>query len=509
MDLYEAWLEKNSLTHEPHQIKGVEWCLKREMAESNKGGIIADEMGLGKTIEILGTIYCNKLAHTLIVLPYSLLAQWEKIIIKLLGIQPLIYHGVKRRTLTVDNIMSHPIVITTYGLLLSTRRSNTELRTNPMYLIRWGRIVYDEAHHLRNFGTRVNYGASQMRADITWLMTGTPIQNSEEDVYSLYRLLGFKNIQATIETLVRENMLRRTKEQAGIILPPCNTTIIPVEWNHTKEQVLATQIHRLLRFSQLEAVPVEENVVASKAHKPETTTTIFATKEPHFKVLNKAKQVCVLPKLMKKKLYKLILDGEIQQPQVKVMEMLLHTSKIEKVVAAILNRKDNGRPKLVFCYFHGEIDEFERLLKNHNMNVKKFDGRTSKSERARILNNPCDVLIGQIDATNEGLNLQAYKEIYIVSPQWNPAVEDQAIARCHRIGQTDTVEVFHFVMHGFPDADKELVPQTINDSATATANDLEETHDKPVPKYLTLDEHICNIQTHKRSIVKKILLLDE
>jgi len=84
------------------------------------------------------------------------------------------------------------------------------------------------------------------------------------------------------------------------------------------------------------------------------------------------------------------------------------------------------------------------------MKVARFDGRTSYSERADVLNDmSLDVLILQIMTGCEGLNLQHFKEIYFVSPHWNPAVEDQAIARCHRIGQSDEVDIFRFTMAGF------------------------------------------------------------
>lgn len=465
MTIFAKWLDANGLKHERHQKEAVEWCLQREKAPEQKGGIIADEMGLGKTIEILGTVYSNNLPNTLIVLPYSLLGQWEKIILKLMGIQPLIYHGGKRKHWKMDDIMRHPIVLTTYGLI-SKKRMYTEPQESPLTLlhsIKWDRVIYDEAHHLRNSGTCMNQGARQMKTDITWLMTGTPIQNGEKDLHCLYQLLGFTNIKSNIEMLVQTHMLRRTKERAGIVLPPCNETIVPVEWKYKKEQLLAENIHVRLNFSKLQA--------------SEDTTV----DEHHFKILAKAKKVCVLPKLLKTQMRRLILDGVVNETPVK---MASNASKIEEVVKAILLKKYNGKPKLVFCYFHGEIDEIERLLKVQVLNVKKFDGRTSKKERAHILSETCEVLIGQIDATNEGLNLQAYKEIYMVSPQWNPAVQDQAIARSHRIGQTEPVEVFHFIMNGFPG--KELA-----------ADDM---------KAVTLDQHICNVQEIKRKIVKKLLL---
>lgn len=470
--IFAAWLDSNGLKHEPYQKEAVEWCLNREKAVENKGGIIADEMGLGKTIEILGTVYSNNLPNTLIVLPYSLLGQWEKIILKFMGVQPLIYHGSKRKTLMEVDIMRHPIVLTTYGLIAKKKKLIQPEVLDLLHTIKWDRVIYDEAHHLRNSGTCVNQGARQVKTNITWLMTGTPIQNGETDMHSLYQLLGFTNIKSNLEMLIRTHMLRRTKERAGIVLPPCNETIVLVEWKYKKEELLAENIHSQLSFSNLQDIKSHNNILAN-------------VDEHHFKILAKAKKVCVLPKLLKKTMQprQLILDGVVQK-NTKNTEIVRDASKIKSVVDAILCKKNNGKPKLVFCYFHGEIDEIERLLKIQGLNVKKFDGRTSKKERIHILSETYEVLIGQIDATNEGLNLQAYKEIYIVSPQWNPAVQDQAIARSHRIGQTEPVDVFHFIMNGFPS--KEL-----------SSIDL---------KAVTLDQHICNIQEIKRKIIKKLLL---
>ena len=85
----------------------------------------------------------------------------------------------------------------------------------------------------------------------------------------------------------------------------------------------------------------------------------------------------------------------------------------------------------------------------YGLDVKTFDGRTSHNQRNEILENACDVLILQIQTGCEGLNLQQFSEVYFVSPHWNPAVEDQAIARCHRIGQQSQVDVFRFTMDNF------------------------------------------------------------
>jgi len=501
MTTFEEWLDFNKLKHEPHQKFAVEWCTKREEDIDNKGGIIADEMGLGKTIEILGTMHCNQLPNTLIVLPYSVLGQWSDIITKLFHRAPLVYHGPKRTHLTEEDILLHPIVLTTYGLISQSRVALDS--TNPLSAINWSRIIYDEAHHLRNKKTAVHQGALRMKTGITWLMTGTPIQNSGQDLYNLFSLLGLKHdadIKTNTSSYIRTYMLRRTKEEAGIILPACHSTNIEVPWKYINEQKLAENIHASLSFSNLQGHADKGDAVGPQGY---------------LKLLSKAKKVCVLPKLLhlrtiksptssdiicskgnsyhalKKcegirrggKLIRLVLEDEdedeAEEREIKhTLNTLNQSSKLESVIKAILERRDNGKPKLVFCYFHKEIDELMIVLKNNGLVVNKIDGRTSKQERANILKNPAEVLIGQIDATNEGLNLQAYKEIYMVSPHWNPAIEDQAIARCHRIGQTDEVNVFHFLMTGF-------------------AKDEEEA--------ITLDQHICNVQEYKRNIIKTLL----
>lgn len=484
---FEEWLDSANLKHEPHQKEAVEWCLKRESAEKQKGGIIADEMGLGKTIEILGTMVSNPLKNTLIVLPYSLLGQWEKIITKLFGEKPLVFHGAARNRLSVEKIMQYSIVLTTYGLITQKRWLAHEIRAkeNPLYNIKWNRVIYDEAHHLRNKQTGVFIGALCLKTDIIWLMTGTPIQNCEGDLYNMYKLLGFASpayIKENIEKLVSIYILRRTKEQTGIILPKCHSSIVKVEWNHDKEEELSQKIHFNLSFSNLR----ELNDLLDDPTR-DTPNTMSNMAGERLALIAKAKKMCVLPKLLKKTIKINMETGVIKQTPAKMIEMLRYTSKIESVMDLITARKNNGKNKLVFCYFHGEIDELERLVKAQGMSVKKFDGRTSKKERTQLLCETYDVLIGQIDSTSEGLNLQTYTEIYIVSPHWNPAIEDQAIARCHRIGQTDEVHVFRFIMNGFNGFDA-LVD---------------------APSAFTLDQHICKIQDIKRDIIQHLLVKEK
>jgi len=136
------------------------------------------------------------------------------------------------------------------------------------------------------------------------------------------------------------------------------------------------------------------------------------------------------------------------------LEALQFNSKIDTVIDYIYKRKDNKRGKIIFCHFQNEIDEIAKRLKNIGLTVKTYDGRNSGIKNAKTLAEPVDALILQIQTGCEGLNLQEYySEVYFVAPHWNPAIEDQAIARCHRIGQKEIVDVFKFGMEGFTEKD--------------------------------------------------------
>ena len=146
---------------------------------------------------------------------------------------------------------------------------------------------------------------------------------------------------------------------------------------------------------------------------------------------------------------------------------------MDSVVNKILQNKDNGNGKIIFCHFREEIDEIAlRLRAGGICKIATFDGRISNGKRADILNDKNDVLILQIQTGCEGLNLQEnYSEIYFVSPHWNPAIEEQAIARCHRIGQMKEVTVTRFEMSNFvKDEDQEVETRTVDNYVNSVQN---------------------------------------
>lgn len=410
MEKYYSYLKRNNLSIKQHQIDGIQWCLDIETkgvvidGQQVNSGILADEMGLGKTNQMIGLMLVNFKLHTLIVLPRSLVEQWETIFKTRMGHQPLIYN----KRCELHDVLKSPIVLTTYGMIS---------KKNNLFDIKWDRIIFDEAHHLRNRKTKNNLSATTLQSSHKWLVSGTPIQNGISDFYGLCSVIKIsqsffvnrKNMSVIIDKLV----LKRTKLEVGIVLPEMKKTNIVVNWENEEERNMAEEFHANLAFSKINRVGNNINL-------------------HHFARLQKARQSCIDMSLLDKSLFETF------------------QSKINKVIKIIVERKSNKTSKLVFCHFRSEIDKIKYLLEKENMVVMTFDGRTRQEDRLSIISrNDIDVLILQINTGCEGLNLQQFSEVYFVSPHWNPAVEDQAIARSYRIGQEKIVNVFSFHMEPF------------------------------------------------------------
>lgn len=402
-----------------YQVDGVQWLIENELNHAPlfnvRGGFLGDEMGLGKTIIMTGVIMSNKLARTLIILPPVLLEQWKRQICNITDEEPLVYHGIHKK-LTKEEIEEKRIVISTYSEIAVTASGKTSM----LHGIEWSRVIFDEAHHLRNSTTSRYIGARKLKAGIRWLVSGTPIQNKKNDFYALCGLLRipseYYREEDNRKELSNHFILRRTKKKTGIELTNIHLCDEMVEWSNEAEKQVAIDIHASLRFSNVSGSAENFN------------------KLPTFAALMRARQICVLPRLLKN-----------------VTEEVANScSKMNQVVKDILDNRENGDGKLIFCQFREEITEISSRLQENGMNVAVIDGTVSASKRKKILDSAYDALILQIQTCSEGLNLQAnYNEIYFVSPHWNPFVEEQAIARCHRIGQTKQVVVFRYEMAGF------------------------------------------------------------
>jgi SNF2 family DNA or RNA helicase len=460
MDMFKKYLDKSSMEHKEYQYDGVRWCLNNELREDPpcnvRGGFIADEMGLGKTIMMIGLMYCNFVGHTLIIVPPILIDQWFVQIYKTTGHKAIIYHGDDKKTITVEKLNSASIIISTYGEITLTKKQIKDKVVTPLHRVNWNRIVFDEAHHLRNSKTTRYTSARLLSSRIRWLVSGTPVQNKKQDFYSLCAVLrlpaSFYTDNSNLKVLTKSFIMKRTKSQVGIKITDIHVGKSIVDWTSEKEMLLAEELHSALSFSRVNPEKgLNKQIVGTFRNKGMLA------------LLLRAKQSCIYPKLMTKQLDKMIEKGLLTDYS-SYKEAFDHSSKLDAAVNSILQRKDNGCGKLIFCHFREEIDEIATRLRNGGMNkVATFDGRTSNGKRFEILNDKNDALILQIQTGCEGLNLQEnYSEIYFISPHWNPAVEDQAIARCHRIGQVKPVYVERFEMCSFIQDEEEISTKTID-----------------------------------------------
>jgi len=456
LEKFTEYVQGASLDEKKHQLDGMRWCLKNELRtnapEQKKGGIVADEMGLGKTIMMLGLIVSNFKTHTLIVLPLALLDQWRNEIMRTMGHEPLIFHGKEKKRISAEVLAKSPVVLTTYGQINLVKRGKDAYVEHMLHEQKWDRIIFDEAHHLRNKNTRVHKGMLELKSNIRWLVTGTPIQNRWSDFYALCAALNlspdYYTQKSNLRELAKNFIIKLTKKEVGIELPPLKIDTVDVNWAHKSEHSIAEDIHSLLQFSQVGPRNVNNAIALMGAGDFRTLP-----------LLVRARQACIYPPLIKKQIEDYMKAGLLEEND-ELLEGTTYSSKIDTVVQKIVERKDNKKNKLIFCHYRGEIDILAERLRGEKMSVHTFDGRTGHGERNIILESSVDALILQIQTGCEGLNLQQFSEIYFVSPHWNPAVEDQAIARCHRIGQTKEVNVFRFGMKPFDNENETVTLDT-------------------------------------------------
>ena len=496
-DTYKKYIDHSGLHFKQYQYDGVVWCVNNEKSLI-RGGFIADEMGLGKTITMIGTFLCNLVKRTLIVLPPVLIDQWYKQIYKTTGHKAIVYYGQKKKKIDLMSL-GFCIVITSYAHIAENKKGKKGKKDggleegdglNDIHRVLWDRIVFDEGHHLRNRNTHLYKGALQLKSRIRWIVSGTPIQNSKSDFYNLCRIIS-KDCDFS-----KVPILKRTKKEVGICIPDMAVNMESVSWKNQNEMKMSSCIHGIIGGGGL-------------GSKSESSINITYWLYNRFcsgvlPLYLRARQMCIYPKLVKRIVGEMVRDKIITQEE--YADIIKYSSKLDAVVEAVLKNKDNGNGKIIFCSFRSEIDDIAvRLRENGIQRVVTFDGRNSAGSRKTILCERNDVLILQIQTGCEGLNLQEhYSEIYFVSPFWNPAVEDQAVARCHRIGQKKEVMVYRFEMGALKDEDEGL---SLDVKGLSVSNDVKGLSVAGLEESSidSMDNYINRVQQNKRAMASEII----
>lgn len=417
----------------PYQLDGVRKLLINEtLYKHHRGGLLCDEMGLGKTIQMISLILGNLVDQTLIVMPMSLIQQWINEIKKFTGdtFEIVVFHGTDRNLIDLSIKEKPQIVLTSYGLM--SRNYNSKL-----HQIKWDRIISEECHLIRNHKSRTSRSMCLLRSKYKWGITGTPVHNSLKDLTSICKFLGFDPlyVRAYTKDIVRKYVLRRTKLDVSrfnqkLNLPDKVVELFNIKYKTEQEKQFYHSIKKKIdkkiqRLTQL-------NI----------NNTIF-----YLEMLLRMRQAAILPQL--------VIEGLNKKFKTNDSNWLGSNTKLDFISSKVLKLKDVERP-IIFTQFNSEMLYLYNKLKA-KMRIELINGSISMIDRANIIQrahtitdkddkNYIDCLIIQIDAGGTGLNLQMFDSVWFSTITWNPAIEMQAIARVHRIGQQKRVKIRKVIM---------------------------------------------------------------
>jgi len=409
----------------PYQREGLNWLYDRETKDALfPGGFLCDEMGLGKTVQMLA-VMCVNPQKTLIVMPKSIVSQWRDEIARFAPhLSVNVFDGPKRMVTPAD------VTIAPYSVLPS--RAHQPLC--PLIHERWGRVILDEGHEIRNRRSKTHIAACAITAKIRWILTGTPIFNSMADFANLCGFLGHnrKNVQAMPDTFRERYVLRRTKTDVAmhnkrLELPPCDFQNLEIEM-YREEAELYQQVYDRSQ-GVIQSIMKSEN---RALHQMEMLEALMRTR-----------QALTWPQTY--------LNGIAAQLKTEPEEWTGRSKKLETLIELIESHPTEKT--LIFYNFTGEMIEIKKRLGDRQ--VFRIDGSIGKFERDAAIvgfknstQTPAPVFLIQIKAGGVGINLQEATRVYITAPSWNPATELQAIARAHRTGQTKKVTVRRLVYIG-------------------------------------------------------------
>jgi superfamily II DNA or RNA helicase len=414
-----------------YQREGVGWM--EFLREFGFGGCLADDMGVGKTAQVLALLETRRVlrqqegstvAPSIAVVPRSLVFNWKNEAARFTPALRILDHTSPDRNL--DEIAKHDLVIVTYGTL---RRDIVKLRD-----IRFDYAILDEAQAIKNAASESAKAARLLEADHRLALSGTPVQNSLSDLWSLFQflnpgMLGASNAfkvaggasltpdertRGVLSRALRPLILRRTKEQVASELPPKVESILHCEMEG-EQRKLYDELREHYRQSLLGAV---EAGGMAKA------------KIMILEALLRLRQAACHPGLIDKK--------RVGEPSAKLDTLLARLSEVV----------DEGHKALVFSQFTSFLDIVRKRLDADGVRYEYLDGATT-DRQARVQNFEndagCKLFLISLKAGGVGLNLVAADYVFLLDPWWNPAVEAQAIDRTHRIGQTRHVFAYRLI----------------------------------------------------------------
>lgn len=475
----------------PHQVEGLEFLMSREQDKiQEKGGLLCDDMGLGKTVQSIALILSNPptsqsinkvdIKATLVIAPLSLAPQWAaEIKAKAPHLEVLIHHG-PQRTKSVNLFESYDVVVTTFQVVAN------ENPGGPLFNKKWWRVILDEAHTIKNHNTKTAQACYAIKSNRRWCLTGTPIQNSADDLQSLICFLNIKpyndrsvwNSQVAkagssalatqrLRVVLRAIMLRRTKallnkpssgaEGPALKMMERNVHRINVQFSPEEQQVYNQFETRAIK--KIECVDSKDDYMTALVqllrlrqicdHVALATVALSDDEKESMGISSKEDEDddIILSKLLAS--MRLAKEPETK-PNHSLTILDRPSTKIKSLVEILLQEK--SRKTIVFSQFTSFFPHIEQELKNRHIGYIRYDGTMSWKSREqaleRLRNDPqAVVLLCSLKAGALGLNLTCASRVVLMDPWWNPMVSEQAIDRVHRIGQVRDVDVYEMVMN--------------------------------------------------------------
>ncbi|WP_246293942.1 DEAD/DEAH box helicase [Desulfobacter latus] len=409
-----------------YQIAGFNWLF--QLAHWQVGACLADDMGLGKTVQALAAVLPGAGdGPSLVVAPLSVVSNWVDECRKFAPTLNPIVFGPGDRQETLDTLGPFDVLLVTYGLL--------QIEADKLSQKNWQTVILDEAQAIKNMQTKRSKAAMNLNAEFRMITTGTPIENHLSELWNLFHFLNpgllgtwtrFKETFAIpierdqdkaasqrLQKLIKPFILRRMKADVLKDLP--KKTEINLEVVMSDEEAALYEARRQL------AVEAIENSDGT-------------TGQIHLKILSeltKLRQLCCNPSLI-------LPDTAIESSKLKLFGELVH------------ELLENNHKVLVFSQFVKHLSILRSYLDGEKIAYQYLDGATSKTMRESRINafqrGEGDLFLISLKAGGVGLNLTAADYVIHMDPWWNPAVEDQASDRAHRIGQARPVTVYRLIM---------------------------------------------------------------
>lgn len=403
-----------------YQVEGVQWLLR--LGQWGLGGVLADDMGLGKTVQALAVLLARGAeGPALVVAPTSVVGTWRREAGRFAPrLRVEIHHG-SGRARDLDHLGADDLLVTSWGTLVQDR----ELLAG----CRFRTVVLDEAHAVKNASTRRAQAARALQADFIIALTGTPVENRPGELWSLMRVVapgllgsqeGFNERFATpilidphsqardqLARLIKPFILRRTKSAVALDLPARQEVVVEVDLDFSERA-----FYEGVRRAGLQEIPdVDVGAIAM------------------LKVLLRLRQAAICPALI---------DDSFHD-----------SSKLKAVRRTLRDLREAGHKALVFSFFVSVLDLLAPTLEAEGFRIGRIDGSVTRIRREQVVEDfqagSLDLLLISLQAGGTGLTLTAASYVLHIDPWWNPAQQDQATDRAHRIGQTQPVTVLHFL----------------------------------------------------------------